>query len=249
MGKERTTVETQQQTSVQATPEEQEMNRLQLEQQRAFQPGQIQAGLSGLELLQQFMTGGELPGHFAGLAGGIQSQGDIPLESSRIGEDITSQLVSESLADITPRFQSSGILDSGVAAEISGRTAGDIRRNVAESNIERELGIRQFNIGTETSRQGFNMGNLLNLLNLATGAPAQIQQPMLAQQALLSQSLAGQRGMTGTGMQTTTSMNPFVKSFQQSLGQGLGQWGSPSGVSSAFAMSSIKYKTNIKLWN
>ncbi len=125
---------------------------------------------------------------------------------------MTSSIVNESLADITPGFAQSGLLDSGVRAVVGGRIAGDIRRGSEE----------------------FNIGNRLNLLNLALSGQAQVQQPILAQSANLGNRLAGLRSMTATGSYSNTGssvgtgssnvygMNPFMKSFETSLGKSLG---------------------------
>lgn len=134
----------------------------------------------------------QLPGYLNGLPGGID-------------QGVTDQLVQQSLRDIKPSFQQGGILDSGVAASASARTAGDIRLNSAQ----------------------FNLQNLQQLLNLAVGGQAAIQQPIIGQSQILGQRLAGLRSVSqsgsSSGNSTTSSMNPFLKSFQTSLGNTLGQ--------------------------
>jgi hypothetical protein len=187
MGREKTTQDTETTQRVEATPEEQELNRLALERARAAQPGQLQAQEGGLNLINQLLTGQNLPGFLGGLPGGISP-------------DVTSGIVQQSLEDVRPGLQASGLLDSGVRAELETQTAADIRRRSEE----------------------FNIGNLLNLLNLAVGGQAQIQQPLLAQSGQLGQQLAGLRSTTGTSNTTLSQMNPFLKSFQQSAGKTLG---------------------------
>ena len=184
---EQTTVVQDSTQQAQATPEEQELNRLALERARSAQPGQIEAQSRGLNLINQLLVGGELPGFLQQLPGGISPE-------------ITTEISQQAVSDIAPQFQQAGILDSGVAAAVSGQVAGDIRRGAQE----------------------FNIGNLLNLLNLAVGGQAQIQQPLLAQTAQLGQRLAGLRPITQTGSTTQTSPNPFLSSFQTSLGTSLG---------------------------
>lgn len=179
MGKDRTT----QKQTVEATPEERQLNQLQLEQARAFDPQQRQMNQNAGNLVNQLLTGQSLPGYLNTLPGGISP-------------DVTQHIVDQSLRDLYPQFQSSGILDSGVAASIAGRTAGDIR----------------------ASAEQFNIQNLQQLLNLAVGGQAQVQQPMLQTTSQLGGRLAGLRSSTST----VTAMNPFLKSFQQSAGQGLG---------------------------
>ena len=171
------------------TPEETRLNQLQIQATEATQPQLIEAQKSGLSLINQLLAGQEqLPGFFTQLGQGISPQ-------------ITNDIVQQSLRDIMPSFQQSGILDSGVAASIAGRTAGDIRRASEE----------------------FNIGNRLNLLNLALSGQAQVQQPILGQAEMLGSRLAGLRSMTTQGTTQGTSaqygMNPFLRSFQTSMGE------------------------------
>lgn len=201
MGSERTTeTRTEQTTTPTATPEEQQLNQLQLEQAKEFDPLQRELNRVFGQLGIQLGRGQELPGFLQGLPGGISPE-------------VTSGIVKQSLEDIKPGFQQAGILDSGVAAEISARTAGDIRRTSAE----------------------FNIGNLQNLLNLALSGQAQIQQPILQQSSLLGQRLAGLRPISQTGGQFQQTASPFsfgqqvLAPFAQGFGSGLGSAFSPFG--------------------
>lgn len=121
----------------------------------------------------------------------------------------------------------------GTSLDVS-RYNEDIRRETLERNLEKALNINQYNreselerqrfdIGTKRSGQAFNIGNLLNLLNLAVGGQASIQQPVLSTGQQLTQALAGLRTQNVSGTTTTNStqygMNPFMKSFQTSMGQ------------------------------
>jgi len=187
MGKERTTVQTSGTTTPQATPEERRLNELEIARQEATNPGQIQVQQSGLDLINRLLGGQSLPGYLSTLPQGIN-------------ETVTQDLTQKAISDLQPTFQQSGLLDSGVNAAISGRVAGDIRRSVAETN----------------------MNNLFNLLNLAVGGQAQIQQPLIAQSQILSQRLAGLRSTTSSGTQTNMGANPFMRSFQSSLGSTFG---------------------------
>lgn len=119
-----------------------------------------------------------------------------------IDPEVTQSIVDESLRDVRTSFQGSGILDSGIALETGARVAGDIRRASEE----------------------FNIGNLFNLLNLAVGGQAQVQQPVLASSQALGSRLAGLRSVQGTGSGTTTTIapNPFVSSFLSSAGKSFG---------------------------
>jgi len=187
------------------TAEETELNKLQLEQQRAIQPQQTAMQQQAFQLGSQMLQGQQLPGYLQGLPQGVTAE-QIPLEAGLFGEERTSDIVQRSLRDIYPQFQAMGLpVESGVAQSIAGRTAGDIRTQVGESDLERQLGIQQFNIGTSQTSQYQNLNNLFNLLNLAVGGQAQIQQPVLAGQASLGQRLAGLRTIqeTATGRQGT----------------------------------------------
>lgn len=196
MGKEKTsggsTTVVNQTTTPTPSPEETRLNQLQIQATEQTQPQLIQAQQSGLNLINQLLSGQEnLPGFFTQLGKGISPE-------------ITNDIVQQSLRDIMPSFQQSGILDSGVAASISGRIAGDIRRASEE----------------------FNIGNRLNLLNLALSGQAQVQQPVLGQAEMLGSRLAGLRSVNQQGATSMSSsqygMNPFLKSFQESFGSTIG---------------------------
>lgn len=191
MGSSKETTTTNTTSQATATPEEQELNRLEIERIKATQPGLIASQQAGLDLINMLLTGqGPLPGFFGDLAQGISP-------------DVTNSIVQRSLQDISPMFQSSGILDSGTAASLSSRLAGDIRQGAEE----------------------FNIGNKYNLLNLALTGQAQVQQPLLAQSANIGGRLAGLRPMTSMGTSVQRSPNPFLQSFQQSAGQFIGSGG------------------------
>lgn len=180
-----------QQTERQPSAEERRLNQLDINLREATQPGLIRTQTAGLELAEQLLRGSEpLPGFFQELSGGISPQ-------------IQSEIAQEAVKDILPSFQAGGLLESGVAADIAARTAGDIRR----------------------ASQEFNIGNRLNLLNLALSGQAQIQSPVLAQAANLGQRLTtlGTTTTSGTAMETFKGQNPFLKSFQTSFGSSLGQ--------------------------
>jgi hypothetical protein len=202
MGSEKQTTETSQQgqQTQQYTPSANELRAQELALER-------QEGIQGATM--------DIDQEMAGVIKGLLSGGGGDLSDvykklfTGIDEQMTKDLAQEAIADISPQFQKSGILDSGVAASIAGRTAGDIRRNVAENNLTR----------------------VFNLLQTGLGFGGQQQQAS-------SQSLAGLAGLvkgTGTttgnfsqsGMSTVTSMNPFLKSFQQGLGTSLSSWAGP----------------------
>lgn len=192
MGSEKQTGTTVNNTTSTPTPtaEETRLNQLdlQLREQNQGQLGQVQG--NSLNLANLLLQGMNLPGYLKGLPGGID-------------EATTQSIVDKSLRDIKPSFQQGGILDSGVAASVSGRIAGDVRRGSAE----------------------FNINNLLQLLNLATGNAAQVQTPVLAQSADLGGRLSGLRTVNQSGTSTTntqSNQNPFLNGITSGLASGIG---------------------------
>ena len=203
------------------TAEETELNKLQLEQMRAVQPQAIEIQKNAYNLGNLLLKGQGLPGYLSNLPQGATAE-QIPLSAGKFDEDMTNQIVQESMRQLFPQFQSMGVpIESGVATSVAGRTSGDIRRNVAEGNIERELAIRETNLNVGQTTQYQNMNNLLNLLNLAVGGQAQIQQPVIATGGTLGQRLAGLRSVSTTGTQTQTQY-PFLESFYTAAGTTLG---------------------------
>lgn len=199
MGREKTTVVNDTTQNVTERPMERATNELQFNQLKEFDPIQRQLNANGGNLVNMLLTGQALPGYLKGLPGGISP-------------DVTQGIVDQSLRDIAPSFQSNGILDSGVAASIAGRTAGDIRMQSEQ----------------------FNLQNLLQLLNLGVGGQAQVQQPILGVSGQLGGRLAGLRSINSTGTTTTMGMNPFLRSFQTSAGNALGSnFSGPSWLSAA----------------
>lgn len=189
MGSEKQSTSTSTQTKVLPTPEEQAMQKMQLDQFKQTSGPQTQAQLSGLQLINQLLSGGtNLPGIFGQLAGGISS--------NAIGTQ-ASQLAKKSM----PGFQQAGIQDSGEAER-------SIANDIAQSIL--------------FPAEQFNIGSLQNLLNLALSGQAQVQAPIQAGTNTLSQSLAGLRSTQSSGSSTQTSMNPFLKSFQQGAGTTMG---------------------------
>ena len=224
-------------STVTATPEETELNKLILNRQRQLDPQITDVQGQQLDLASMMLGGGDLPGNLAGLNQGIASDrelGTLPtLDASKytIGEDTTAGLVQKSLSDIAPQFQHLGVLDSGVAASLSNELAGDIRLQTDQSNKDIELGIDQsniqnqvaadqFDITNQFSQKSFDINSLMQLLNLTLGGSTALQSPALTGQSQLSQNLGGLRS---THSDTTTKeMNPFVRSFLSSVGGGLG---------------------------
>lgn len=186
-----------------ATPEEQELNRLQLDMFRANAP-QLQALQAG-----NLALGTDA---IAGLQTGASQSPIINRLLAGISPEVTQGIVTDAIGDVRTGLNQSGLLDSGIRQELEASTSADIRRASEESNLN----------------------TLFNLFNLAQGQGAQIQSPVLGQAAQLGSQLAGLRSTSGTS--TQTSMNPFLRSFQSSLGKGLGMGtaGFIGGGSSAF---------------
>lgn len=114
-----------------------------------------------------------------------------------ITEDQTQSMVNQSLRDIMPQFQTSGILNSGEAAQVANLTAAQTRNANAQ----------------------FNVSAAQNLFNLASGGQSNLQGQQQASTNTLTNELAGLR--TTTGSQSVSS-NPFLNSFYNSLGKTLG---------------------------
>jgi len=190
-----------QSSSATPTAEETALNQLRLGQLQETAPYETEAIKSGLTLSNLLLGGQPLPGYLGGLPLGI-------------GEDQTQSMVNSALRDITPGFQSSGLLDSGVRASISARTAGDIRNQNA----------------------AFNVQNLQQLLNIATGSQAQPLQAPMNYSSQLGASLAGLRSTNTSGTTTQnyrSNQNPFLNSLAGGFGQGFGG-GFSSGLTSKY---------------
>jgi hypothetical protein len=182
MGKEKTTVGTS--TTATATPEEQELNRIQLERIKGNQANQQSLDSNLYNVMNTILTGGQLNGNLQGING--------------IGEDQTKAMATQAVQDIAPQFQQGGILDSGVAAALAAKTAGNIRNQNAQ----------------------FNVVSLQNLFNQALGGSSNLGNAATNQSQVLGGQLAGLRQINST--QTTLGQNPFLKNLQSSAGTSLG---------------------------
>ncbi len=195
--------ESQQQQTQQAfaTPEEQAFNKAEQERLGRMGPGEEQAQMGAFNLINALLTGGSLPGFLGGLPGGISPE-TIGTQAARTAKEAQ------------PGFQSLGIADSGVAFR---ETAEDVAENVL------------------FPAEQFNLTNLANLLGIGLSGQSALQSQTSASRANLGSRLAGLRQMTGSGSQsgttTTIAPNPFLQTFQSSLGKTLG---SPSFGSGPF---------------
>ena len=189
---------TNQQTTVQPTAEETQLNKLRLARETALDPSILQTQQQGLDLISQLLSGGtgaggQLPGFLKGLPGGISPE-------------VTQDIVNRSLGDVRAGLQGGGLLDSGVRSALEARTSADIR----------------------TQSEQFNLQNLQQLLNLAVGGQSQVQAPIMGFGGQLAQSLAGLRGTSTSGNFSSQSraQQPFSKTFSE-LGSGFNSFLSP----------------------
>ena len=183
-------------TTTQATPTaaEQEMQNLQLQQYKATQPYQEAMQIAGMKLGTNLLTGGELPPGYQQLWGGID-------------QNLTNNMISQSLQSLYPQMQAQGLMDSGTMIQSGARMASDIANQNAQ----------------------FNLGQKLNLLNLAVGGQAQIQAPVSGATSQLASQLAGLR--TVTSNQNEITRNPFLTGGDifAGIGTGLGAFGALKG--------------------
>lgn len=192
--KEKTTQQSSQssQTQYQRSPEEIELDKSNLRISQAAEPGQIAVNQSGLSAVNNLLSGQDLPGYLKQLPYGIS-------------EDVTGGIVNSSLRDMNTQLAASGagtFLESGAAQAAGVRAASDIRNQAAQ----------------------FNLNNLMQLLNIGVGGQASVQQPINQNNTALGSRLAGLAGVSQSGNYSgsTLGMNPFMKSFQQSAGSGMG---------------------------
>jgi len=170
-----------------------------------------------------------------------QTQGGL-ISAQTSGLDLVTQLLG---GQELPGFLSGlpGGLSEEVQQSIVGR-AGDVNAaRLQQLGISPEAGVSQAvqtRSAADIFRQAeeFNIGNRLNLLNLALSGQAQVQQPISGFNAQLGGQLAGLRSTTQTGQtsQTQLAPNPFLQSFQTSFGQTLGSGAGafPFGFASGF---------------
>jgi hypothetical protein len=137
--------------------------------------------------------------NYADLSKNIQAilQGNQPMAKGigGVDENQTQEMVNASLRDVMPMFQSAGILDSGIAAQGAIRAASDVRNQNAQ----------------------FNVSAAQNLFNLATGGQSNLQGQFQANTNNLTNQMIGLRKVESS--QTTMGMNPFLKSFETSMGK------------------------------
>lgn len=237
MGSTKTSGSTQatQQQSTQYTPtaEETELNKLQLEQARASQQGQIDVQKSGLYLANALLKGQALPGYLSGLPGGLDEQA-------------ISGISDRAIKDIQPYMQSAGLLDSGVNAAISARTSADIRNQAAQFNINNLMQLLNLGVGGQAQVQA----------PITTGANALGSRlSALAGSTTTGTTSGTQVGRTRYDFFTS----PFTLGAQQAAGQAaagacwvaselFGGWDMPKTVAARFYVNFIAPKWFKKLY-
>lgn len=187
--------QSQQSTTVTATPEEKAMEALQLQRQQTNAPMQTELDKNQYGLANLLLTGKNLPGNLQGAQGVSDAQNQ--------------SMVNSSIRSVLPQFQSAGILDSGIAAQGAIRAAQD----------------------TSNQNAQFNVSAFQNLLNQALGGSSNMTNSNTQSNQVLGSQLAGLRSTNTSG--STIGMNPFLKSFQTSLGTGLGN-SATAGVNAGF---------------
>jgi hypothetical protein len=202
MGQDKTSGTTVTNTTSQATPtaEETALNKLQLEQATAAQPGTLEAQSNSLNLVNKLLTGStDLPGYLKTLAGGVT-------------EDQTQSMVNASMRDVGAGLNVNGLIDSGTGMAIAGRTAGDIRNQNA-----------QFNIGALQNMLNLALSGQAQVQAPVQGATAQLGSSLAG---LRSVNQSGTSSTTTSSM--NPFLKSFQNSFGSTLGSGsanFAMWG------------------------
>lgn len=138
---------------------------------------------------------------FTGLNTGQISETLAPLLQG-VTPDVARGLATQSVEQVLPQFQALGVLGSGTSQALSAKIANRTLLNTAQ----------------------FNIANLQNTLSQALGGQAQVTQPILGAQAALGSSLSNFGTTRGSTTTRGFAPNPFLQSFQTSLGQSLGSF-------------------------
>lgn len=133
---------TQGSTTVTATPQEQQLEQLQLNRQTANAPQQQQLDTNQYSLANQLLTGQNLPGNLQGAQG--------------ISDAQNQSMVNSSVRSVLPQFQSAGILDSGIAAQGAIRAAQDTSNQNAQFNVSAFQNLLNQALGGSSNLTGNN---------------------------------------------------------------------------------------------
>lgn len=163
--------------SVQSTPQEQQLINNELQVSNANVGNQMSVNNNSAALINSILTG-----NYSGTAAGITPQQN-------------QSMVNQSLRDIAPQFQTSGILNSGEAGQVATQTAALTSNANAQFNVQAQNNLLSMGLGGAT-----NWGQINNQGNQIAG-----------------NQLAG---LNST--KSTLTQNPFLNSFYSQAGQGLG---------------------------
>lgn len=192
-GEKQTTQSSQNQTqTVAATPEQTQLNQLQLGQAQAFDPTQRQLNQNAGNDINSLLTGSQLPGFLQTLPGGID-------------ENATNTIVNQSLRDVNTQLAKSGagtMMESGASQAIGARTAADTRSQAAQFNLQNLLQLLNIGVGGQAQVQ--------QPISAVTG---QLGTRLAGLNSYSS---------SGNSSGSTIGMNPFLKSFQSQAGSTMG---------------------------
>jgi len=184
---------TSQTTTPTPTAEETALNQQYFKEFQASAPGRMQATQSGYGLINQLLTGGNLPGYLNSLAGGISP------------ETIAQQSTNYALKAM-PGMQSLGILDSGEALRsISKGIATDINLPSQQFNQNQLLQMLNLASGQAAQTQGLNYGQG-NTLSQALAGLRSVQSTGSTQGNWMQQSQPSTMSMVGKGLSAAGSL-------------------------------------------
>lgn len=140
MGNDKTT--TKGETSVTATPEEKQLEQMQLQRQQANAGNQQTLDNNQYNLANLLLTGQNLPGNLQGAAG--------------ISDAQNQSMVNQSIRSVLPQFQSAGILDSGIAAQGAINAAQNTSNQNAQFNVSAFQNLLNQGLGGSSNLTGAN---------------------------------------------------------------------------------------------
>lgn len=179
MGNTSTTQQSTQQAT--ATPQYQQLLNNEMQISNANVGNQESVNNNSAALINSILTG-----NYSGTAAGI-----TPGQNQ--------SMVTQSLRDIAPQFQTSGILNSGEAGQVATQTAALTSNQNAQFNVEAQQ----------------------NLINAGLGGASAWSSNNANQNQIVGNQLAGLNKVTGSNV---TSSNPFLNSFYSNLGKGAAQF-------------------------
>lgn len=160
-----------------ATPQEQQLENNELQESNANLPNQMSVNNNSAALINSILTGS-----YNGAGAGITPQQN-------------QSMVNQSLRDIAPQFQTSGILNSGEAGQVATQTAALTTNANAQFNVQADQ----------------------NLKNMALGMGSQWSSNNNQGNQIVGNQLAGLRTVNGNSSSLT---NPFLQSFYNGVGTG-----------------------------